>query len=229
MSPLASAQSLARRLGPPGLAAAAVALAALVVLLFSARGIASALTTPSAQLVEKAENEKKANAEKFKASFTGYLAQLDGRSLFFIPGPPAPPPPPPVVADKEEPKAPPPPATYGGPALTAMVNNTAWFADGKKLAEGQGDSELKLVEARPPWGALVEWKGVQFTINLFERDSVVFPAPKPVPAPAPATSEALMGPPEPAEAHADESKPPETGPPAPSGGGDLAPAQSETP
>jgi hypothetical protein len=103
-----------------------------------------------------------------------------------------------------------------------MVNGTAWFGDGKRLGPGEGDSELKIVELRPPWGAVVKWKNVEFTIGLFERDGVVYPAPKPAgsttsssAAPSPGATEAMMGPEAPPDAFEPEKPEPKVSDPKP--------------
>lgn len=79
------------------------------------------------------------------------------------------PPPPRVVAKPEEPK----PLRYAGPALIAMVNNTAWFADGTRLKPGDpAHAGLEVIELQPPWGAKVRWQGGEFSVSLFEREPV---------------------------------------------------------
>jgi len=207
----AALQQVARRLGPAGIGAVLCGVGAAVVMILSASTLLSAARVPSATLVEQAEQERKASEDKFKAAFDDQLKQINGRSLFLVPG--APPPPAPartVVPD--EPKDPPKPSTYGGPALVGMINGVAWFNDGKKLAVGEGDSDLKMVELKPPWGAVVKWKDVEFTIGLFDRDAVVNPPPKPVGA----ASDEVIGPEAPPDAFPGEKptppKPPEPKP-----------------
>lgn len=219
MSATTSIHQLYRRLGPAGLGAIGAAAAALVVLAVSARGLVGALTVPSAKRVEAAEKETADKADAFKKSFEGQVAQFNGRSLFFVPGPP-----PPVAAkvpDSTEAKVveKSKPSVYGGPSLIAMVNGAAWFDNGKKLtAGGDSDGDLKVVEIRAPWGALVEWQGVQFTIGLFDRDSTVYPSEKPVEKPVSAESpghEEEVGPP--IEAAAPQPSSPPADAPAPPG------------
>lgn len=174
-----SLQQVSRRLGTPGLAAVVTGAVALAVFLFMAKSFAGTLLVPSGTLAKKTDEVRKEKAKQYASTFEARLAQLNGRSLWFIPSAPPPPPPPakPIEPIKD-PGPPPPPSTYGGPSLIAMVNGVVWFSDGKKLAAGEGDSELKVLELHAPWGAVVKWKDVKFTVGLFERDSVVFPAPK---------------------------------------------------
>lgn len=109
-----------------------------------------------------------------------FLAQLDGRSPFFVPSPP-PPPPPPVVAPPPPPPVsppapPPPPSTYGGPGVIAVVNDQVLFADKRWVPVGEGaDDDLVVLEATAPWSIRVRWKGIEFDVPLLARDKVVLP------------------------------------------------------
>jgi len=106
-------------------------------------------------------------------------ARIDGRSLFFVPSAP-PPPPPPAVAEADRPPPappppPPPPARYGGPQIVALINDTVWFAGGEKVAAGESGGGVRVIAVDAPWSAKVEWSGVEFEVDLFARDSVVYP------------------------------------------------------
>jgi hypothetical protein len=217
---MALVHQIGRRLGLPGVAAVLCGAVAIAVFLTASTTIFSALAVPSANLVEQAEKERKQNEDKYLASFNGYVAQVNGRSLFITPGrPPAKEAP--RTAANDKPATLPPPAVYGGPSLIAMVNGVAWFNDGKKLAVGEGDSELKIVELQPPWAAVVKWKDVQFTISLFDRETEGNPLAPKTEKPKPAEStEALMGPEappdafdKPGDAKPGAPKPPEAAPP----------------
>lgn len=165
--------------GMPLVGRVAVALACVAVLAsaWSLWGFARALLAPSAEVQGDAKGDEDLN-KKYRDSFERRIAQIDGRSLFLLPGPPVDP-----EAErkkKAEAEAPvkpqenPKPTSYGGPAMIAMINGVAWFDDGKKLAEGgESQGDLRVVRLRPPWEAVVEWKGVEFTVGLFSRDSVV--------------------------------------------------------
>ena len=56
-----------------------------------------------------------------------------------------------------------------------MINGLAWFSDGTKLGVDEADGSLRVVRLVPPWEAVVEWRGAEFTVSLFERDQVVLP------------------------------------------------------
>lgn len=121
----------------------------------------------------------------FKDDMELAVARFRGRSLFFTPAPP----PPPVVRQPVERGPSGPPARYGGPALVAMIGDTAWFADGRRLvvgAEANG-GDLRVIETSPPWYARVAWQGGEYTVTLFDRtgasSAVTTPA-SPPPAPA---------------------------------------------
>lgn len=109
------------------------------------------------------------------------IAQFGGRSLFFRPAPPPAPPPP--IADRPPPvedRPPPPPTRYAGPAIIAMINESVWFADGRRLSVGaEAERGLRVVHVEPPWRATVEWSGQEFTVNFFDQDKVVLPTPAP--------------------------------------------------
>lgn len=125
-------------------------------------------------------------ASQYAEAVTGWVKQTDGRTMFFVPAaPPPPPPPPPPEKEEGPPPPPPPPATYGGPAIVAIVNDTVWFADGtKRGATSEGESGVKVISISPPWEARVLWEGVEFNVPVFARDAVVMPAtPEPTPKP----------------------------------------------
>ena len=57
-----------------------------------------------------------------------------------------------------------------------MINGVAWFSDGSQLTPSDdSDGDLRVVRLVPPWEAVVEWRGAEFTVSLFERDHVVLP------------------------------------------------------
>ncbi len=110
-----------------------------------------------------AETISRRDADKAVRSFADatsrHVAQIDGRSLFFLPDPPE-------IVEDSGPK----PTVYGGPSLYAYVNNTAYFSDGQKLSPSQPESRtLALVKADPPWSVRVLWEGAEFDVELFKR------------------------------------------------------------
>lgn len=169
------------RNGWVGLAAAAV-LIAIIALATAAWSLIETSLIPSPE-VASATSEFARDAERQREAMEKQLAQVNGRSLLLVPGPPGGE----VVAEgpAEEPAA---PSRYEGPALVAMVNGQAWFSDGRKLeASDEADGDLRVVALTPPWEARVEWRGVEFTVPLFKRDTLIHPASEPDPANAAAT------------------------------------------
>jgi hypothetical protein len=112
-------------------------------------------------------------ATQFLASFDAHVKQLDGRSMMYIPGPPGSDEGAPVeeVIVEENGET---PTRYDGPSITAIVLDTVWFNDGKRLRAGDDEqSGLKVLSTQGPWGARVLWRGAEFTVPFFERDKVV--------------------------------------------------------
>lgn len=228
-----------RRLGLGAWVAVFAAIVAIVAPINPGARFVRSLFTPNPPAPSQPGDPKK-NAEQRAAEFAAMLAQFDGRSLMRTPAPPS------TEANKpaEDPdKPPPPPTIYGGPPIIAMVNGDVWFADGTVLSAGDdAKDDLKIVKTNPPWDATVTWKGVEFKVELFARNQVVFkeaadtdttprveaapfdpapekPAPKkPEPKPEPKKDETRPGQP-PGEAPG--GPPPGDGgapPPAPGGG-----------
>ncbi len=226
---------LAWRQSSPGTrGATATLLAALAVAGLTGWPLARAIIGPR---VEVPELSSPGASAELAGQFATLVKEIDGRSLFIVPGPPAAPEPEAApVADTSD-KPPPRPTTYGGPAITAMVNDTVWFRDGKRLVSGaEASGDLKVVRVNGPWDAVVMWKGVEFTVPLFTRDRLVLkdsgqpPAPTapaapppeapasepapPAPAPppeTPATSPGEVEPPKPDPATKPETAPPTNG------------------
>jgi hypothetical protein len=186
--------------------AAGAAALALIVLGTVMPGFVRAMLAPSAETQSNAAGDEE-NAKKYAERFAGYLAQVDGRSLFLVPGPPvkdvSTEPPPEHEGESEKPK----PSSYGGPAMVAMMNDAVWFDNGKRLkAGGERDGDLRVVSVNIPWEATLEWQEVEFKVGLFTRDALVIKSEKSgSPAePPPASSGDVGDPPE-----ADAAKPPE--------------------
>jgi outer membrane biosynthesis protein TonB len=179
--------SLFSRLSLLSKAAILAALVALVVTLWSLVGLSRAILAPSATSKNSAANDQQ-RAEEHKKSFEKLLAQIDGRTMFFTPAPrPTETPSQPEETTPTD-TTPPKPSTYAGPKLVAMINNEAWFDNKQRYAAGgEVKDDLRVVRLAPPWEAVVEWKGVEFTVSLFARDRVVL---KKVDSPAAPAGEA---------------------------------------
>jgi hypothetical protein len=120
------------------------------------------------------EREAAQAPSEVAGQFTQLRAEIDGRSLFIVPGPPVEADPEPAPVADTTPREAPKPTTYGGPSIVAMVNDTVWFRDGKRLVAGaEASGDLSVVRVNGPWDALVMWKGVEFTVPLFGRDKLV--------------------------------------------------------
>ncbi len=220
-------RTVATRLGGPGVTAATLLACAAIAGAVMLPGLAAAILTPSPTPVVFAADASQDQAARMET----YRKQIDGRTMFFVPAKPTPPPPVVEVKNDEtsKPTTPPPPSSYGGPAPIALIFDTVWFADGQKLKAGdEAKGDLGVVRLEAPWSAILKWKGVEFTVKVFDRDSVVLkapgqkmaegtpPEPKPTPppeaaAPAPAATPPATGAAPPA---ADETSQPPPEPPA---------------
>lgn len=74
------------------------------------------------------------------------------------------------------------PRTYGGPALVAMMGDSAWFSGGQRLIVGEhaSDSDIELISISPPWTAQVRWMGAEFTVTLFDRNADILNSSEPL-------------------------------------------------
>ncbi|MBX3403684.1 MAG: hypothetical protein KF699_09780 [Phycisphaeraceae bacterium] len=120
---------------------------------------------------EREQVDDAARLQRFAEALAAHGSQVNGRSLFFVP--PRPRPPRQDVVVDTTPREPPKPTRYGGPAITAMVNNQVWFNDGQRVRLGESGRGVKIVSMNAPWSARIEWQGVEFDVDLFQRDSVV--------------------------------------------------------
>ena len=172
-------QEVARMLGVAGCVALLVALFAAVVVGAQIGPLTRAIFAAGAQSGAAPEADE-ARAQRFRSAFDGHLAQIDGRSMFFIP---AAPPPPPRAAAVEDDKPARAPTRYDGPAIIAMINGAVWFADGRRLeVGGEADASLRVLSQNGPWSAKVVWQGVEFDVPLFERTTERFLQKPPPPA-----------------------------------------------
>jgi len=132
----------------------------------------SADSVPSPNVEAESKRYAKASEEQ--------LAAIRGRSLFFVP-----PPPPAPVAERPRPTPPPAPVRpidppkptiYTGPAIQAIVFDTVWLADGKKIRLGEAaKDDLALIRIDGPWGARIAYRGAEFDVPFFDRDKVIYP------------------------------------------------------
>jgi len=165
-----------------GVVAAAVAVVSIALALLSARPLLDTYMDagPGAAGADPAVAPRDFTVEHQLA-----LDRFKGRSLFFTPPPPPPEPEPIVDAEPEDPGPPPLPTRYGGPALIAMVNGAAWFADGRRLAVGDDpDAGLAVLSLSPPWSARVRWQGAEFDVGLFDRSPMLRDGASPASAPS---------------------------------------------
>ena len=169
MSSLAAAS---KALGLPGAAAVGASLLAGAALIGEAGPMFRALRTPALAAAD-ARRPDEARLRTFESSFDSHLSRSNGRSMFFIP--PEPPPPPPPPTPDEGPREDPPPSSYAGPALIAIVGDVAWFEGGTRLALDDDEARgLDVIDLDAPWSARVRWKGVEFSVPLFDRTTARF-------------------------------------------------------
>lgn len=169
-------QASGRLLGVWGWAAVVCSVATAWPVMTGAVGVARAMlavSTPDAAH----SSEETALAETYRGSFTQHVAQIEGRSMFFVPRPPPPP-----AARVETLEEPPPPSRYGGPAVIAMINGSVWFEGGEQMSlDEAARSGVRVVSLNPPWSARIEWNGKEWDVPLFDRTTGRF-----LEAPAPA-------------------------------------------
>jgi len=158
------------KIGALAVVAIGAVILALVVTLKAFAPVVTAAVAPSPReplsLDEQAER-----INTYNASFDKARAQVDGRSLFFIPPEPPPKPKPkPKPEPSKEPPPTPPPARYGGPNVIAVVFNQVWFDNGKKIRVGETDGDIEVLDnTSAPWTVRLRWKGVEFDVEIFER------------------------------------------------------------
>jgi len=200
-APIEEARAAFVSLPLPGKVAIGAAVVAGVLATFPLLRLVNALIGPRPTIAPVAEAEKQ--TKERSATFSVYVDQFAGRSLFYNPAiASAPPPPPPDDPGNFEP---PKPTSYGGPAILAMIFDEVWFTDGTRVRLGETKDDIKIVAMNPPWDATIAWKGVDFKVELFQKNTVVFKE-------SAARSGAVESPPAPA---ADTAPPPAEGSPSP--------------
>lgn len=170
---MANLRAGVRRLGLGGWVAVLMVVAAVLAPTTPVVRFARSLFTPNPPAPSQPGDPKK-NAEQRATEFGAMLAQLNGRTLMRTPAPPSS-----ATAearvDDGPPTPPPPPTKYEGPTIIGMVNNTVWFSDGtRRGSDDQAKDDLKVVRTNPPWDATVSWKGVEFKVELFPKNYVVY-------------------------------------------------------
>lgn len=227
-------KSLAQSMGVRGWLAVGAVVGVGIVLARDLPPLISALALPSSVAAEGVGASQE-RAEQFRAEFDRHVSQVNGRSMFFTPGPPRKPRPAeekPKVAEESA------PSVYGGPRILAMINDKVWFEDATSAELGAGESRgLRVVAINAPWSARVAWRGVEFDVPLFDRTTGRFleppsGAPSPIAEPraeAPAASPVseaapAEAAPTPGAETKSENPPPSAPPPgAGEGGGEGAP------
>ena len=144
---------------------------ALYVLVASVSGVSliSALLVPTTSPSESPADSLPAGQDRLSE----YVAQIDGRTMFFTP---APPPPRPVITANNDDGlgVDPPPARYGGPKVIGLLNDTVWFSDKRQaIVGGEAVGDLRVISTDAPWSVTVQWQGVEFDVPFLARDSVV--------------------------------------------------------
>jgi hypothetical protein len=172
---LGDMRAAARRLGPRGGAALLALLVAAWTLAGGFLGLARAVFARSPAPAD-AFTDPGERANAFHDAFAGHLAQINGRSMFFVPRPLPPPP----AERSEAPSPPPPPSRYAGPAVVAMINGAVWLDNGRRLTLDDAErAGLRLIALNPPWSARLEWNGREWDVPLFDRTTGQFLEPLP--------------------------------------------------
>jgi hypothetical protein len=115
----------------------------------------------------EAEQEKQVGL--YASAMEQRVKQINGRSMFFVPPAPA------DVAEQEKEEAPdegpaPKPTRYAGPDVIAVINGTVWFGNDRRIAVGDEEDGIKVVSVSDsPWSVKLEWRGVEFDVQVFER------------------------------------------------------------
>lgn len=74
----------------------------------------------------------------------------------------------------EAPPAPPVPVRYGGPAVVGVAGGKVYFADGRRIIEGEENDGLKVLGISAPWTVRLGWSNGEYDVTLLERNPVRF-------------------------------------------------------
>jgi hypothetical protein len=170
MSGLQGFRAAYTTLGPVGALATVAGAVALVVLGTSLVTFTRGAMTTAPEVDASGQVGRKGDDKTIEK----YLAQINGRSMLLRPGRVAQKEPEPAPVDTGPPPPPPAPTSYDGSKIIAMVLDTVWFDDGRKMKVGDAEKDdTEVVSVNAPWDAKLRWKKVEFTVPLFGRDAIV--------------------------------------------------------
>jgi hypothetical protein len=164
------------RLGPLGAAAVVCLLAAGALGMVFVWTVAGALLMRAPGGAAASAAEEADRIERFEASTGERLAQINGRSLFHTPPAPseaeaAEAPEEAAAAEEEAPR----PVRYGGPEVIAVINDTVWLRGDRYVRVGEESGGVRVVSVDgSPWSVRLEWRGVEFDVEVFERTTGEF-------------------------------------------------------
>ncbi|MEO1130199.1 MAG: hypothetical protein AAFX05_10910 [Planctomycetota bacterium] len=165
-----------RDLGPLSWCAIGAAVLGIVIATTTILPLTSTLLGDHSVDVGETSAEQEQRLEKFNEQQAREIARLKGRSMFYVPPPPTeqepePEPEPEVVDTGPPPK----PTRYAGPDVVAVVNGQIWFDNDRVLNVGDEGGGVRVVSAEnAPWTVRVEWREVEFDVELFERTTEAF-------------------------------------------------------
>lgn len=168
------ADGLAARdaLGGWGVAAVVALVLAVVVVVVSLLPLAREWFGLRVGDIPALEAEQEERIVRYAEAMEGREREINGRSMFFVPPAPA------EIAeaekdDEEEPREngpPPRPTRYGGPSVIAVVNGRVWLGSDRRVGVGEEADGVRVVSVEgSPWTVRLEWRGVEFDVEVFER------------------------------------------------------------
>jgi hypothetical protein len=66
------------------------------------------------------------------------------------------------------------PLRYGGPAVVGVAGGKVYFADGRRISEGEDRDGLKVLSISAPWSVRLGWSSGEYDVTLLERQPVRF-------------------------------------------------------
>ena len=117
--------------------------------------------------------------------------RFNGRSIFYVPREPirerpAPPPrpipkrePQPEPEPRSEPTPTPPPSTYAGPDIQSILGNQVFFANGKRVPEGQTIEGVTVLRVDGAFKVRLGWREGEYDVELFAQEMPSFFGKKP--------------------------------------------------
>ena len=118
-------------------------------------------------------------------------SRFNGRSIFYVPREPirerpAPPPrpaptrePEPEPEPRPTPPPPPPPSTYAGPDIQSILGNQVFFANGKRVPEGQTMEGVTVLRVDSAFKVRLGWREGEYDVQLFAQEMPSFFGTKP--------------------------------------------------